>query len=55
MTKVIQEYKGYGYYETIYIHICDACGEEVNTLYVDKDDNRELCAECTLATHEKIE
>lgn len=55
MKKLIRTYMGYGYYDTDYILICDECGNEASPLYVDKEDERELCADCTLATHEKIE
>ena len=34
---------------------CDGCGRECDRLYVDKDDERELCEKCTLETHEIVE
>lgn len=34
---------------------CDNCGEICDRLYLDKDDERELCDKCTLETHEIIE
>lgn len=47
----IEEYNGVAWIPGYRLK-CDECGKEVDRLYIDKDDGRELCDRCTLKTHE---